>query len=288
MNAIEIFRAGTHTSMEGATQTITREMLQACAESYDPTKHEAPLVIGHPATDAPAYGWVKKLRVEGDRLLAETGELEPAFADAVKEGRYKKISAAFWTADAAQNPSPGVMSLKHVGFLGAAAPAVKGLRAVKFAGDTSGVVMFGEDAFAAFTESIEAKVRAKYENKALVERLINEGRVLPVHESGIMAFMAQLDDKGVIQFAEHGETRAEPPLAWFRRFLTQQPVVVHYGQMEMPPPPEAGAASGVDIPRGYSVARHDDGLLAAVKNHEREHKVSFAEALRAVTEKRGR
>lgn len=287
MNAIEIFRAGTHTSMEGATQTITREMLQACAESYDPTKHEAPLVIGHPATDAPAYGWVKKLRVEGDRLLAETGELEPAFADAVKEGRYKKISAAFWTADAASNPSPGVMSLKHVGFLGATAPAVKGLRAVKFAGDTSGVVMFGEDAIAAFAESIETKVRAKYENAALLDKVITEGRFLPIFKDGAMSFMEQLDAQGVIQFAEHG-MRSKTPLEWFRDFLKGQPIVVTFGQMTLPPGPEDGVASGIDVPRGYSAARHDEALLADVKSYEKLHKVSFAEALRAVTEKRGR
>lgn len=287
MNPIEIFRAGVHTSMEGEKQTITREMLQACANAYDPTKHEAPLVIGHPATDAPAYGWVKALRVEGDSLIAEPGELELSFADAVKEGRYKKISAAFWTADAPQNPTPGVLALKHVGFLGAAAPAVKGLRAVKFAGDNAGVLMFGEDARASFAESIEAKVRNEYENRALVEKVINEGRILPIHESGILAFMQQIDDKGVIQFSEHGP-KSETPLAWFRRFLQAHPPIITFGQMVMPPPPDEAAITGIDVPRGYSVGRDDGAILAAVKNHQKQHNVSFSEAFNVVMEKRGK
>ncbi|OIO04834.1 MAG: hypothetical protein AUJ49_02085, partial [Desulfovibrionaceae bacterium CG1_02_65_16] len=56
--------------------------------------------------------------------------------------RFKKISASFYLPDSPANPAPGVFYLRHVGFLGAAAPAVKGLKPVAFAAGEEGVVEF--------------------------------------------------------------------------------------------------------------------------------------------------
>jgi len=136
MNAsIEIFRAGTHTDMSGNTLTFAVRDLAATAAAYDPSVYEAPLVVGHPATADPAYGWVHALDVQDDRLRATPHQIEPSFAELVRGGRYKKISASFWRPDAPNNPTPGVYALRHVGFLGAAAPAVTGLRSPQFAAD---------------------------------------------------------------------------------------------------------------------------------------------------------
>ena len=64
----------------------------------------------------------------------------------VRAGRFKKVSASFYTPDSPHNPVPGVYYLRHVGFLGAQPPAVKGLAPVpvNFAeGDTEeGCVSF--------------------------------------------------------------------------------------------------------------------------------------------------
>ncbi len=134
MAPMQIFRAGTHVDSRGQTFTITAADLAATAAAYDPALHEAPLVIGHPALDDPAYGWVESLSVTGDGALeAEPTQVDPAFAELVEAGRYKKISASFYRPDAAANPAPGAFYLRHVGFLGAQPPAVKGLRAVQFA-----------------------------------------------------------------------------------------------------------------------------------------------------------
>lgn len=144
MQPIEIFRAGNHTTMAGETIAYTAADVAAMAAAYDPARFDAPVVIGHPALNAPAYGWVKALRAEGDLLRAEIHQVEPAFADAVAAGRYKKVSASFFKPDAKGNPTPGQWSLRHVGFLGAAAPAVKGLKPVQFAADDDGVVEFAD------------------------------------------------------------------------------------------------------------------------------------------------
>ena len=144
--AIHIFRPGRHTSMQGATIDFGESDLIATANAYDPARHEAPLVIGHPRADAPAWGWVGGLTADEGGLFATPRQLDPAFAEMVRAGRFKKVSASFYTPDSPHNPVPGVYYLRHVGFLGAQPPAVKGLAPVpvNFAeGDTEeGCVSF--------------------------------------------------------------------------------------------------------------------------------------------------
>lgn len=131
--------------MSGAVIDFSAEDLAATAAAYDPEKHEAPIVVGHPKLDAPAYGWVKSLSFAG-ALEAEPHQVEPAFAEIVAAGRFKKISASFFRPDAPGNPVPGVYYLRHVGFLGATPPAVKGLRNPEFAADEAGIVEFADSA----------------------------------------------------------------------------------------------------------------------------------------------
>lgn len=141
-SSIQIFRPGRHVAANGSAYSFSESDLAASARAYDPAKHEAPLVIGHPAHDAPAYGWVKGLAIAGGGLDAEPHQVDPAFAEMVAAGRFKKISASFYAPDAPNNPVAGVYYLRHVGFLGAAPPAVKGLRAAEFAANEAGVIEF--------------------------------------------------------------------------------------------------------------------------------------------------
>lgn len=141
----EIFRAGTRTDANGNTVTITEADLAAAAQAYDPKVHEAPIVVGHPKADAPAYGWVKSLNVQNGVLTADFAQVDDGFADLVKAGRYKKVSASFYPPTSPNNPKPGVWTLRHVGFLGAQPPAVKGLSAISFA-EGEVYVEFAEDA----------------------------------------------------------------------------------------------------------------------------------------------
>ncbi len=136
---IEIFRPGRFTALSGQTLAFSEADLKAAADSYDPALHEAPLVVGHPKTDAPAYGWVEKLVYDG-RLKAAPRQVDPQFAELVRAGRYKKISASFYLPDSPANPKPGVYYLRHVGFLGAQPPAVKGLKDASFDDADQGVV----------------------------------------------------------------------------------------------------------------------------------------------------
>lgn len=145
MNSLHIFRAGTHIdAASGKPVTLTAADITASAAAYDPAKHEAPIVIGHPDDTAPAYGWAKSLMANGDNLNAEPQQVNPAFAELFNAGSYKKISSSFYAPDAANNPVPGVWYLRHIGVLGAVPPAVKGLQQASFSDKAAGVVEFAD------------------------------------------------------------------------------------------------------------------------------------------------
>jgi hypothetical protein len=141
---LQIFKPGTHTAMNGQQLTFSEADLLASAAAYNPALHEAPLVIGHPTVDAPAYGWVQKLEFADGTLQADPSQVDAAFADLVKAGSYKKMSASFFLPNAVGNPKPGVYYLRHIGFLGATPPAVKGLKSASFSAEGEGVVEFGD------------------------------------------------------------------------------------------------------------------------------------------------
>jgi hypothetical protein len=120
---MEVFRAGKQTDSAGKERDWTEADLDKIASSYDPTNHEAPAVLGHPESNGPADGWVKKVWREGKTLFAEIGEMTDDFVEKLKNKRYKKRSISLYPD----------LSLRHIGFLGAQPPAVKGLKDFAFA-----------------------------------------------------------------------------------------------------------------------------------------------------------
>lgn len=150
MKSFEIFKAGRHTAMNGQTLEFGEGDVAASAGAYDPSIHEAPIVVGHPKSDDPAFGWIGGLSADGNRLVASPRQVNADFAEMVDRGTYKKVSASFYLPDAPNNPVPGVYYLRHVGFLGAQPPAVKGLKPVEFADEEDGTVTveFGESELA--------------------------------------------------------------------------------------------------------------------------------------------
>lgn len=143
-NPLHIFKTGTQTDMRGTVLSFSESDLAACAAAYNPALHEAPIVIGHPKTDDPAWGWVASLKSDGAGLFAEPSQVDPAFSELVDAGRYKKISASFYLPDSPSNPVPGVYYLRHVGFLGAQPPSIKGLKQVEFGDADEGVIEFAD------------------------------------------------------------------------------------------------------------------------------------------------
>ncbi|EGP1675185.1 peptidase [Salmonella enterica] len=130
---LAVFAPGTHTAMDGRTITFTPEECIDLANSYDPSVSEAPFVIGHPSLTAPAYGWAERLEYRDGIVYAAPRQVNPAFAEAFNAGSYKKRSLSIYQPDSPGNPKPGHFYARHVGFLGAIPPGVKGLPDAQFA-----------------------------------------------------------------------------------------------------------------------------------------------------------
>lgn len=184
-SALHIFKPGQHTPMAGQPLNFSEADLAASARAYDPALHEAPLVVGHPRHDAPAYGWVRSLSTDSAGLHADPHQVDAAFAELVATGRFKKISASFYLPDAPNNPVPGVYYLRHVGFLGAHPPAVKGLREASFADAEEGVVEFadwGMDANATLWRRLRDWLLARFGQEA-ADQVVPDWQIETIREA---------------------------------------------------------------------------------------------------------
>lgn len=317
---VEMFRTGTFTPMQGEAMTFSAADLAAVADSYDAAKSPAPVVVGHPATDAPAYGWVDRMDFDRNsgRLNGTLRDVDPAFATAVREGRYKKVSAAFFLPDSAANPVPGTLYLRHLGFLGGAAPAVTGLKPVSFSAEAN-TVEFASDfdardlaaqeaadtiaalrdeiaalkqeldalkpaekqaespEFAAMRSEVAAIRREKPDHE--LEKLIDQGRLLPVLKAEVLEFATGLDMVDTVSFSGDVEATQRD---WFMGYLAKQPKVVSFGAMDLGDDPFSTGPTtrqGGNIPDGYFADRSQDALLASARRIVQDKGVSFSDAL---------
>jgi cation transport regulator ChaB len=180
---IAVFRTGKHTDSAGNEKDWTEQDLDQIVSQYNPAEHEAPLVIGHPTDNAPAYGWVDSLKHEGGTLYARFKQLVPEFVDMVKRGLFKKRSVALY---------PDLV-LRHIGFLGAMPPAVKGLPDVGFKHGQVATVLEFEDE------------REKTIRDAL-DRLINPIAAIAAVWNGIFASTDEdLEAKKKFNIAQQGK-----------------------------------------------------------------------------------
>ena len=130
---LHVFRAGTHTATDGKPYTFSEADIADLVASYDPALARAPLVVGHPKIDDPAYGWAAGFSRNGGEVFATPEAVDPQFAEMVNDQRFSAISLSVYLPDTPGNPKPGHHYPRHIGFLGAQPPAVKGLQRPQFA-----------------------------------------------------------------------------------------------------------------------------------------------------------
>ncbi|HYD12725.1 MAG TPA: hypothetical protein VEC11_07745 [Allosphingosinicella sp.] len=276
---IRVLKPGTYTSVEGVKVTFSLADLEEAAASYDFASDPAPLVIGHPQLDKPAYGWAKELRVEDGELVADPDPetLDPAFAEIVNAGRYRRISGRFYQRKAPANPKPGHLYLQHIGFLGAAAPAVKGLGVVNLAdGDGDDLITIQSDereismsevdaTITAATTALEARsaeldqreqqlatreqtasAALHASNLAFADRLVAETRLLPAGKGLLVGLLDTLDGVAAdtVSFGEADKDIS--PADALRKLLSGAQPIVSLG--------EAAPGGGEEEPGSVSFA----------------------------------
>lgn len=255
--SIRLFRPGDFVSNEGKSVSFSEADLAAIAASYDPANDPAPLVIGHPKLNDPAWGWVASLSFADGELVAAPEKVDADFAQIVRDGRYRRVSAQFYPPRHPSNPKPGAYYLKHIGFLGAAAPAVKGLGTVAFsAGDEAGALTFDlnpektmtektteELSFAERLATLDAREAAiakrEEEDRKAAEKARHEGNVsfaegliaattlAPVHKDMVIGLLDQLDATSVVSFGEAGEMS---PADAMRKLLSSGATLLDLGE----------------------------------------------------------
>lgn len=289
---IHALSAGTWYGLHGPV-ALTEADIAEIAENYNPERHEAPVVIGHPARDAPAYGWIAKAEARADGLWLST-DLLPAMADVVEQGLFKKVSVSLYPPDSPHNPAPGVYSVKHLGFLGAQPPAVKGLQAIGLSEEQHQILILNfeeapmgdhnKDKAATKDKPIELSENKLTERESaislaeanLAKRLqavrrseleakltphINAGRVLPVHKPLLLALAEHCDEQTV----ELSEGKAESLLDAFDQFLAKLPPQIELTELAAPDTAVKTQAVNFSTPDGFDV---DAAQLALHKKAE--------------------
>jgi hypothetical protein len=140
---VSAFKSGLHIDSDGQARKWEPEDVDNIAQQYNkatdpanPERHIAPIVIGHPKDNSPAFGWIEKAKAAGGKLYLKLTEMQPEFIDMLKKGLYKTRSISLYPD----------LNIRHLGFLGGAPPAVKGLGPFKFAEEELfNTYEFGED-----------------------------------------------------------------------------------------------------------------------------------------------
>lgn len=272
--------------MSGQALEFSEADLVATAAAYDPARHEAPIVVGHPRDNAPAYGWIRALSASAAGLEAEPQQVDPAFAELVQAGRFKKISASFYAPDSPANPVPGVYYLRHVGFLGAQPPAVKGLREPRltsFAEGEPGVVEFGD----AWDEAIVARLMRNLREWLLTRfDAATADQVVPQYEVAGLERAANEEINKAMGLGPDGAPTAAPTVTAFAESSpspSPRPSPTSPQPAENSVTPEQAAALQAENDR--LKAQLEAGAKAARQARHAEH-VAFAETVHLPAERR--
>lgn len=246
---IEIFRAGRHVDDAGNAHDFSEADVAAIAARYNPALREAPLTVGHPASNLPAYGWVKGLAAPAGVLTMNSHQVEPQFAEMVQAGRFKKRSASFYPPTHPSNPAPGQWYLRHVAFLGAQPPAVPGLKDIQFAeGDADGAVCFSEAVLNPSTH--QEKTTMDEETKARLAK-------------------AEAEAKAALEAQAAAEAATKAAQEQLAQFAEQQRQATHTGHVSFC---EAQVKAGKLLPKDQATA------VAVLDQLATAQPVEFAEA----------
>lgn len=292
MKLIEIFKAGKRKDANGIEVDITPADLQQVVNAYDVDTFEAPAVIGHPEHNHPAYAWVKGLRLDNDVLKAEFHQVDPAFSEIVKNGRFKKVSASFYLPDSESNPKKGFLYLRHVGFLGAIPPAVKGLKNPIFAENEAGVVDFSD-----YENELSELEKLKAENARLKNQL-SENQISDFTENlikqGKLAPKVRKEAEAILHYAERigkGETldfnEGESLLQKVQDFLTAQPQIITFSEVAT----KENAVSKTEedfIQYAENTPPEMIELDQKIRTYAKVNKISYTEAFDIICKPRGK
>lgn len=182
---IEMFKAGPQISSAGQKMVFSEEDLDQVVNSYNPSKHEAPLIIGHEQDDStPALGWVREVWRKGKSLWGKV-ELTPKAERLIRDGVFKKVSSSFYLPDADTNPVPGNLHLRHLGLV--SIPAVKGLTAFSELIPEGSITITPRESSISFQETPTMAKKQTEASPKVVDHADGKGMTINVNINGVKA-----------------------------------------------------------------------------------------------------
>jgi hypothetical protein len=192
---VELFRSGPQISSTGQKMVFEEADLDQVVSSYNPVKHEAPLIIGHEQDDAtPALGWVREVWRKGKSLWGKV-ELTPKAERLIRDGVFKKVSSSFYLPDADTNPAPGNLCLRHLGLV--SIPAVKGLTAFSETNPEGSITITPRESSISFQETFSTMAKRKTEAPQVVDHADGKGMTINVNINGVDTAPTEVGDSGI-------------------------------------------------------------------------------------------
>lgn len=110
---------------------------------------------------------------------------------------------------------------------------------------------------------------------AFAESQVKAGVLTKPEAAALPGVMAAMADAQAVEFSEGGATKKVSPVQWLQDFVSGRAPIVHFGEFA---PGSSGAQQGQGSAKGKSDAEID----AAAKAYAAQHKVQYADALKAV------
>lgn len=180
-------------------------------------------------------GYATEFAYADNRLkILAVEDLEPAFEAIVNTGQLNRVSVKL-------RPVGENWELAHIGFLGTSAPSLGDLAPAQFSNGE--VIILAEDTDLEFAQrelelaDREAEFAAQQAAFAAVQRwsprvqkLVAEGKVLPIEEAPLMACFARLDTGDAIEFSRGGKDESANPAEFIAGILEATKARVPYGE----------------------------------------------------------
>lgn len=231
----EIFNTGEHTDSNGNKRTWTIADLDKIVYQFQNVHKDAPICVGHPKTNSPAYGWLKDVQRIGNSLYCGFKDVQDEFIEAVKKGLFKNRSISL----------DKDLNIRHLAFLGGQAPAIKGLESFCFQDEQNTqdieIAEFSDiedtqqkeikeekEKIMKTIEELQAQLsdkdkeieslrqqiaereaaRKTKEFEDFCESAIADGHILPKHKESIVNILTACDKMQTFNFADSGEKKA--------------------------------------------------------------------------------
>jgi len=250
---INIFRTGTHTDSSGRTRTWTDSDLEKIASNYSQRTEDAPVVFGHPKASDPAQGWFEQVRKSDDFLQAQFAQVSDKARKGLDNGDYKYGSLSL-TPDLKIRHfgllgavPPAVKGLGRVEFQDDGGLTVdinfsepekpapeepdmskeleaKLAKAEKKAADEKAAREKAEaDLKAKEDETVKQEAERRTEDTtAKVDKLVEDGKLLPADKPKVLAFCEALDgENGSEEISFSADEGKKPLTDHFLNFMAE-------------------------------------------------------------------